>query len=339
MAVIPLDIFFSFKSKTSDKILLFNKKIKNNVKKHKNLKKFQSPISLVLNKINNENYEIHLKTFLKNNYLEDSSFENLTIEFFVKMLSDDKFMEYYLLFYKELLQAYYSKTKFDFSFLVNLVESKYLMDFENKKVLLENIIHKNIKIPSDLNDKEKNNYLQTYKNNNIKLIYYLIKNNIIQNNIIKNVIYPTLNKKDNISFLYEFQLLYKDYDYIKTLDLSEYDLRFQTLFKELLNEENIPKLFKVNKSKVKSELNDKEKPKISNKILIENIIEEYLFMEDIDEVKTFIDNHILKKNLQIKFVEIALEYGKKNDKIDEIKFMLQNVSPNLKKKPVKIQSL
>ena len=62
-------------------------------------------------------------------------------------------------------------------------------------------------------------------------------------------------------------------------------------------------------------------------------------MEDIDEVKTFIDNHILKKNLQIKFVEIALDYGKKNDKNDEIKFMLQNVSPILKKKPVKIQSL
>lgn len=333
MKVISLDTFLSFKKFGDNDMMLFGKKIKNHIKKSKTIKKNFSYLNLTLNKVNNTNYLIHLKNFLKTYYIENNQFSNITLEFYVKMISDDNFMESYLLFYKELLEAYYKKSKFDFTYFINLVESKFLMDFENKKVLLGNMINSKINIPDDITEEKKLNYINTYKTNNIKLIYFLIKHDILDDKIIQNILYPILSQEENLQYLYELLVLNKDYDYLSKLNFNNYNLRFKTLFKELLNSKNnIPsKNSNINKTTKNNKNN--------NKNLIENIIEEYLFMDEIDEVKTFIENHILKKNLQVKFVEISLSYGKSHNKEKEIKGMLEQVSHILKKKPVNLQYL
>jgi len=337
MKVIPLTLFNSFKNKTDDKIYLFNKKIVNKVKKNNNLKNKSSLLKLYLNKINTQNYLSQTKKFLGEKYITRDKLNELTTSFFSLLISEDNFTEQYLLFYKIILENYYNYHKYDFSYLVNLVESKFLIDFENKKVLLTSLINNLIKIPKDINDKEKNNYIKSYKINNLKNIYFMIKNNILDKKIIPSI-YQSLSKDDNYEYLYEFLKLNLDIEYLRNFNqtkLSCCNLRLQTLFKELYLE--------LENDKEKTKLENKEtkenKPKISNKLLIVNIIEEYLFLEEIEEVITFIENHILKKNLQVKFVETILSYGKENNKEKEMTYLLEKVKDTLKKKPVLTKDL
>ena len=326
MKVIPLNTFYSFKNVSNDTILLFNKQIKNKLKKNNNLRKNQTILNLFLNKINTDNYLIQCKKFLAENFIPKDKFNTITTEFYKKIISEGNFTESYLLFYKTIIENYYNDTKYDFSYMINLVESKFIIDFQNKKVLLGSFINSLTKLPNDIQEKEKNNYITTYKLNNLKLIYSMIKNNILSNDIIP-YIYEILSKENNEEFLYEFLKLTKDINYINTIDITQYNLRFQTLFKELkLSLQNNNPNHKNNKSI--------QKPKYSNKILIINIIEEYLFNEEIDEVKVFIENYILKKNLQVTFVETALTFGKNNNNLKDIQDMLEQVKDTLKKKPV-----
>lgn len=326
MKIIPISLFLNFKSLVNTHILLFNKEIKSKLKKNNNLKKNQTILNLFLNKVNNDNYYNQCKKFIANNYIQKNTFDNLTLEFYKKIILEGTFTESYLLFYKTIIQNYYNQSKYDFSYLINLVESKFLMDFHNKKVLLSSVINKLIQIPTDLSQDEIKNYNNTHKLNNLKLIFYMIKNNILSETLTLNIYSTLINYKE---FLYEFIKLNKDIEYLNSINLNHFDLRFKTLFIELKK-----KLQENHKNNITTTIN---KPKISNKILITNIIEEYLFIDEIDEVKTFIENYILKKNLQIQFVEIALNYGKNNDKQDEIENMLTKVTSTLKKKTVILQ--
>lgn len=328
MKLIPLNRFLEFKTLVSEKILLFNKEIKSKLKKNNNLKKNQTILNLFLNKVNNDNYFSQCKKFIEKNYIQKESFDNLTVEFFKKILLEGTFTESYLLFYKTIIKNYYNETNYDFTYLINLVESKFLIDFENKKVLLESFIQNLINIPTDLNKKEIINYHNTHKLNNLKLIYYMIKNNIFSKDLI-TIIYKTLSQNDNKEFLFEFLKLTKDINYINSINLNEFNLRFKTLYIELKQQ--------LEKNTIKNVDVINTKPKISNKILIINIIEEYLFIDEIDEVKIFIENYIFKKNLQIVFVETALQYAKQNNKRKEIEYMLKQVTETLKKKSIILQ--
>lgn len=314
----------SFKMKSTEEILLFNKEIKSKVKKTYNLKKNHTILNLYLNKVNNENYLVQCRKFLQENYLTENKMDEFTIEFYFKLISEDNFMESYLLFYKTIIENYYNFTKYDFSYFINLIETKFLMDFTNEKMLLQDVINKHIKIPDNLNDIEKQNYIKSYKLNNLKLIHLLIKHNILKKDIEKHIL-NNLNEYEDKEFIYHFINITNNIDYIDNIDINKLSLRFQTLFKELLNKK---------KSNEKEFTIVKSKPKTSHKTMIHNIIEEYLFNEEIDEVNTFIENYVLKKNLQVLFVETSILYGKKNDTENEIYEMLELVKSTLKKKPV-----
>jgi len=332
MNVIPLKDFYEFKSYANIQILLFNKKIKNKVKKNNNLKKNCNKLNLFLNKVNKENYYSQCKKYIEDNTFDRETLKIFTTEIFKKILCDGEFIESYFLFYKTIIDNYYNYCNYDFTYFINLVESKFIMDFSKESVLLSTIINNLISIPDDVTLTEKTNYLKTHKFNNLKLIYYLIKHNILDKKIIP-YIYEILSNQiteDSHEALYLFITYNEDLEYLKTCDLSSFNLRISTLFSELQKklENNIITHVIKTKNKVNKNL------KTCNKTLIINIIEEYLFMEDIDEVKIFIETYVLKKNLQRIFVETSLIYGKSNDKEKEIKNMLENVSHILKKKPV-----
>ena len=330
MKIIPLAVFNSFKTNIHEKVYLFNKKIVNKVKKNNSIRKNSSLLKLYLNKINKENYLSQTKKFLGEKYITKSDLNEFTTSFFSLIISEDNFTEQYLLFYKTIIENYYNIHQYDFSYLVNLVESKFIIDFQNKKVLLGNLINKLVKIPTDINDNEKNNYINSYKKNNLKILHFMIKHKILDSKIT-TVIYNTLNSQNNYQFLYEFIKLNQDIQYLQNFyknNINKLSLRLQTIFKELI------KLLETKPTNLNTNIVKKTNHKISNKILIYNIIEEYLFLEDIDEVKTFIENHILTKNLQVTFVETVLNYGKKNNKNKEMTELLEKSKDVLKKKPV-----
>lgn len=334
MTVIPLEIFNSFKLKANEKIYLFDKEIINKVKNTNKFKK--NPLNLYLNKINCDNYLIQSKKFLNDIYITKDKFNDLTTNFFSKIISEDKFTEQYLLFYKIILDNYYEKYKYDFSYFVNLIESKFIIDFENKSVLLQDIINKLIIFPQDIEQEEQENYIKTYKINNLKIIYYMIKHKIL-NPKIKDNIYLILNTVNNYEYLYEFIKLNEDIEFLDIFYKNNFDnlnLRLQTLFKELKI-----KLTKLTKKSTPIINIKKNTPKISSHVLITNIIEEYLFLDEIEEVGIFIENYILKKNLQIKFVETVINYGKNNNKENEMTKLLDSVKHILKKKPVNTKNL
>lgn len=326
METIPLEIFKKFQSQCTKKIYLFNKEIKNKIKNIKTLKN-KSILNLYLNKINSENYLNQCRKFIEEKYINSSEFPKLTEEFFSKVISESNFTNEYLLFYQSLIENYYEDSKFDFSYLINLIETKFMLDFTNKNMLLKNTINKLIFLPNDIENKEKENYLKSFKINNLKLISFLINNNILKPEL-KKTIYEIL--ENDVEYLYHFIRLNNDVEEIDKLDLEKYDLRIKTLFNELRNK--TPTKTENNKHLV----NENKGKKFSTKLLIINMIEEYLFMEDFEELKYFVENNILKKNLQVKFVETVLLYGKNNKMEKEMKEILEKLKVILNKKPVKL---
>jgi len=315
---IPINKFILFKNKCNNEVLLFNKVIstpKVNLKKI-NLKN-ENLLSLILNKITLNNYQDKAKEYLENEFLgSNESLDSFTRQIYFKMITDEHFQYCYLKFYQIIISAYnFYGIKYDYSYLINLVETKYLMDIYNKDTLLGKIINK--EIPSD----------RKFCYHNLVLIITLIKENILSYDLFNQIMKDFIN---NTHFSEELLVILKFYqekqeEIISQLDLSKYSLRYQVILNEMLEKEE----------EVNDEItNDKLKPKNDEKDnLFRNIIEEYLFIEEIDEVITFIKKHLTTNLDHNKFVEIIIEIYLENENQNLLDLLMELYQKNYIKKP------
>ena len=308
MKTIPIDIFLSFKNKCKKELLLFDEVIKDNYQlnlKQLNLKNGNN-LSLILNKITLQNYPEKVKIFLQEEFLGNNNLLNkFTREIFVKMLQDINFQFCYLKFYTEIISAYnFYGIEYDFSYLINLVESKYLMDIHHKDVLLSKIIKENLSDDKSL----------VY--HNLILISDLVKEKILDDKIL-DVIFNDLNQHLNLAEeLYIFVKENPKPEFLQQIDLSKYNLRYQVLFSELnqINKQNSIKLEKEQELIV----NNKEENEIRN------MIEEYLFLEEIEEILTYFKNKISTHQMKNLWVEVSLDLYLEEEE-NKILYLLMNL--------------
>jgi hypothetical protein len=151
----------------------------NNILKNKTLQNKKESvanrINLILNKLSENNIEPLINEYIDNiGNLDELNWQICQRTFYSKMLSENKFMKIYIIFFKIISVIY----NYDINYFINLLETKfkldYVFDFETEDTFLQNLSNENL----------SNENLSTVKrNNNLHLIYNLVSMNILDNNL------------------------------------------------------------------------------------------------------------------------------------------------------------
>ena len=310
----------------------YEKKNKNKNKNKTNVLKNQkiqtqkenisNKINLILNKLSEKNIDNLIIEFIDNiNQVTLDTFKEIQKTFYLKIISEINFIDIYLEFLKIITFLYNKVQEYDLNYFYDIVESKFKIDYTNYQINADNSLH----FLNDLNG-------ETNRINNLTIINKLIYNKFISNDIYNycdNIIieqqlflsdiYYWFNNKNN-------KLLDSNIIKIKQIiNKSDIAPRDSILLKNLLNEEvvNTPKVQVINYNQVKkSEVITKPKIVSNNTINLEctHIIEEYLLIKSIDDIKYFIDTRCVDTINKNKFCEILINkyFSSNKETSDEI---------------------
>ena len=321
MEVLDINNFLSYKSKNTilnSKILnhffslfgLCNKKknIKNNVNvlKNRNLQNakenIDKKVNSILNKLSESNKDNLILEFIENiGKVDYDNYIEIQKTFYVKILSEIKFIKIYLSFLK-LINYIYNKVNqiYNLSFFISIIETKFRIDYTNYELIDEKLLFLNIYKNDPLPIQEEKRI------NNLLLIKTMTINKIelFDNMIIDYCTNILLNQNYNLSDIHywfnylERELNNNEKDKIKLLMENTITQRENILLASLLNISQVINVSKETVSVVK--IVD------TLPLEIENIIEEYLVLKQSSEVKYFIENRCIDANSKNKFCELLI---------------------------------
>ena len=252
--------------------------------------KIENKVNLILNKLSELNINNLLVEFVETiGKIKEEEFNDIQKAFYQKMQSDISFIKIYIDFYKLITQVYILQFNYSNKYMINIIESKFLYDYY------------------DIEYTEKFNFLMEYEDvNNFIISENKRINHLI---IIKNMIYSNILNNNLENIITDELLKQKNYyaDIYYWLQNKTLDDTIKLSIKNIISNNTLPLREKVlldnliidtKNTEVKGEVKSLATPQIKEQninsdtlaIESENIIEEYLFMESIDEVKIFIDN-------------------------------------------------
>ena len=293
---------------TSKKTNKKNKKIyKTNYKKKTNFQEkvnsLETKVNITLNKLTKENYETILTSFFTDiPLLEEEKVLQITNHIWKKNLREGSFIDIYMkliIDIENILQRSYNGVSILFH-LINNIEMKYNTDYYDQSYP---IINELLLLPSDMTSDEKDNYNLTYKNNNLKMIHWLISNKILSKKLEKTIIKVlSIDKKFGEQF-YFWMSLYKPFNsnleniINVAIKNNKYDFRIETLLKSLTT-----KIIKkhssenINKKIIKTNIIDN-----NNNEKYQNLIREYLFIGNLPDLKLYIQTECKTPNMKNEF--------------------------------------
>jgi hypothetical protein len=332
MEVLDINTFLSFKtndtvqeldSKTLDLISeLFgsvdkNKKGKKFIKKpNVNILKNQkiqtkkdnlvNKVNLILNKLSESNIDNLVIEFLENiNQVDQDNFDEVQKILYLKVLSEINFSKIYLQFLKILGFVYKQVQKYDLSFFFSIVESKFKLDYTDW----------------DINADSKFNFIrdldgETKRINNLILIKNLVESNIISDKIINECDHIILEQKVFLPDIYHWfnsknrnlteQEIDKVTSYLKKNGISQREI---VLLESLINKKNQP--VQSGSSPTIDSKNNTESEKLMKtdtlNLECENIIEEYILIKSLEDIKYFINNRCIDAISKNKFCENLID--------------------------------
>jgi hypothetical protein len=240
-------------------------------------KSISSKINQVINKISIINYKEIVIEFLQNINLDDDDYiETFNEILYNKILIENNFAKSFAYFFKDL--SYGVKHFYDKELSINLYE----------KLL--------------------NNYENEYRSENLlTFIYYLIDNGYFNNNLYHKIFLELYNNN-------KFYLVYVWLNLNKNV-LNKYKFYLEQIDKSLLDNRTKILLENIDKSedkKIISVKNTKNKLEIE----IENILDEYLELDDDDEIKLYIKENLKSSENKLLFKNMCLKH--KNKKINKL---------------------
>lgn len=334
-----INLFLSFKSNTEvqeldDNILenlvsIFgtidkNKKNKKPIKKsninilknHKMQNKkdnIVNRVNLILNKLSEMNIDVLTIEFLENiNQVDMDNFEEIQKTFYLKIISEISFIKIYLQFLKVLGFIYWKVQSYDLSHFISIVESKFRLDYTEYDIL-----------PDSKFEFLREFDGETKRINNLILIKNLIEqkflNETLNDSLDHLIISQTVFLPD---IYYWFNSRNKEItndeknkisELLKTPNLNSREI---VLLESLINKTNKLKQISITTSTVKQPLKAIESTEIKTdtlKLELDNIIEEYILIRSLDDIKYFIDNRCSDAISKNKFCESILDkYFKSN---------------------------
>lgn len=328
MEVLDINTFLSFKSnenfqeldkKTLDLIgelfgsLDKNKKGKKFIKKTNiNILKNQkiqtkkenivNRVNLILNKLSESNVDNLVIEFLENiNQVDIDTFEEIQKTIYLKMLSEINFVKIYLQFLKTIGFVYKQVQKYDLSFFFSVVESKFKLDYTEW----------------DIEAESKYDFIkeidgETKRINNLILIKNLVDGKLLVDKIICECDILIMNQKVFLPDIYYwFNSKNRDLteeekhqvtQHLKKVGISQREI---VLLESLINKKN-----KVIETKPDTVIKVKTEKIIKTDTLnleCENIIEEYVLIKSLDDIKYFIDNRCIDAISKNKFCECLID--------------------------------
>ena len=348
MEVLDINKFLSFKNdlntqELDNKILnilisLFgyidkNQKNKKNSKKlninilknHKIQNKkdvISNKVNLILNKLSESNIDSLIIEFIQNiNQIDLENFEEIQKTFYLKIITEINFIKIYIQFLKILGFLYQKVQNYNLSFFYSMVESKFRLDYSNYNINADcklDFINE-----QDGENKRINNLILIKNLVECKMlnsnIYELCDNIIINQNIFIPDIYHWYNSKNR-------NLTLNEIDHIKILlNNKGISSRENILLESLINRKiQVQNTTEPIIQSIQNNLHiDNNKQKESEKIKIdtlqlecENIIDEFLHVKSIDDIKYFIETRCIDAINKNKLCEYLIDkyfiYNKEN---------------------------
>lgn len=290
--------------------------------------KIENKFSLLINKLDPSNIDKIIEEFISK-FKDISEVEFITFQRYVytRILKDNKFQSIYVDFFfkiKEILSIIFNYNEEHF---ISLIEYKFKIDY-SEILCCEN---------SELNDftKELKSYdSEDNRINNLELIIKFIEKGYFNKNILDGVTNILLNSKyipdiykfvknDYIKKIYNFE---KYYELLKSKVNDNMDTRYKVILNSVLENFGIKYLQKLNERSDSITSNDNmdidinyeidlktvesfEKFKSKIEIEIGNIIEEYLLIEDFEEINNYLENQDNVNN----FMKELINYYFKNN--------------------------
>lgn len=272
-------------------------KNKNNVLKTQKIliqkENISNKVNMILNKLSEKNIDSLVIEFINSiNQISNETYEEILKTFYIKIISEVNFINIYLNFLKIISCVYNKVQQYNLSFLYNIIESKFKNDYTNYEISLIS----NLNFINDLNG-------ETNRLNNLLLINKLIEHKLLSENVYKYCDDVILNQNIFYSDIY-YWFSYKN----NKLTISE-----ENKIKEIITTKNISTRDSILLKNMCSNIqNNKD---ISNKIEsnidtinIESnhIIDEYLMIKSINDIKYFIENRCVDTITKNKFCEILI---------------------------------
>jgi hypothetical protein len=284
--------------------------------------KIENKVNSILNKLSELNVNNLLVEFVETiGKIKEEEFNEIQKTFYQKMQSDISFVKIYIEFFKLISYIYASEFKFSIKFMINILETKFQFDY------------KNVDYPEDYNflmeyEDENNAILCENKRvNHLNIIRTMINSGLLNNNLEVFITDELLKQKNYYADIYYWlqnkQIDSKTKSIIKNIvSNNSLPLREKVLLDNLIVEPKTVESKLETKSENKNLVKEIKDQNINTDTLgieSENIIEEYLYMESIEEVKAFIDTRCkdaISKNkfcqyLFNKYFETSLETSSK----------------------------
>lgn len=280
----------NYSKKVKKKIIKPTNNILKNQKIQISKDKTQNKANLILNKLSKNNFDNLIKEFIKTfQEIDYEEYKKILQVFYTKIVKDEKFSSLFLKFCIQISNIYNHFFEYNIDYFFDLIEKKTKYDYFNYK--LEPELSFLLKL-----DKEENRI------NNLKLIVLLIDNKLLDFKVIPEVSKMLINT-NNIPEIYTWfsTKVVNKIDNIKkyNLDLKsklteDINNRFIVLLKNLMDSNDIQYESEAESTDLESE-NDEagfnNEDKSDYEIEIENILEEYILLEDFEEILNFINDY------------------------------------------------
>ncbi len=330
--------------KKNGSTILKNHKLQN---KKENI---SNKVNLILNKLSESNIDSLVIEFLENiNQVDAEGFEEIQKTFYTKIIGEINFVKIYLQFLKLITFIYNKVQSYNLEFLISTVESKYKLDYSDFDIVPDS----KFEFVRDLDGEQK-------RINNLILIKNMVEQKILSEDIIKYCDTTILLQNLFLPDIYHWfnsrnrELTESEINAVKNLLKKEKITPRETVLlenlvnkKHVVNTEQTPIVDKQSTTPTKQVVNlNNIKPQSTNTVPekvvkiktdtlnleCENIMEEYMIVKSIDDIKYFIETRCIDAISKNKFCEHLLDkyfMVGKEDSSDLIDLMKQLIKTHI----------
>jgi hypothetical protein len=270
--------------------ILKNPKLKSIIDKTSN------KVNLILNKLSENNIDNLVIEFIENvkiTTIED--YNDYLKTFYLKILSEINFYKFYFKFFDILSNVYFNVLSFSNEYFYNLVEKKFTNDYLD-------YIEEEYDFLKEITEDEK-------RTNNLLLIKNMVLSEHLKptiNDYINEVLLNQNKYLADIHFWFKDNTLTNDQtEKIKYLLTDDIQLRDKILLENLINGTN-NNIINNNASKIIFKKKN-DQPSSNNTIQLQNLLEEYLFIDNSESIEDYIINECDDINSKNKFCEFIVD--------------------------------
>lgn len=259
-------------------------------------------VNLILNKLSESNIENLVLEFIENiNQIDKEDWDETIKTIYLKILSEINFVKVYLQFVSIISYLYNRVQKHSFEYFINLVETKFAVDYLNY----------------DTNADPKYDFIEDFSSNeqkrinNMILIKSLVEYKFLNNSIIKDCSNKILQQNLFLSDIYHWFSTFSinvdnnTQNIIKNhLKLKDIGTREKVLLENLIGENKSIEKINNNVIEIKKSIT-----KPVNTLILEtdNILDEYIELENQEDVVYFIENRCPDAITKNKFCEYVID--------------------------------